>query len=129
MYVMDKLGKWDYYLHLVEFAYNNHFQVSARMSPFETFYGRKCNTPIFWSSLVNMLMLGHELLKDMELTMKHVQKKLKFSQDRKKLYVDLKKKSSRVSGRRTCIHNVKTQKNLHKTGKIFKIGTQVLQAI
>ena len=25
MYVMDKLGKWDDYLHLVEFAYNNNF--------------------------------------------------------------------------------------------------------
>ena len=27
MYVMDKLGMWKYYLNLVEFAYNNHFQV------------------------------------------------------------------------------------------------------
>ena len=27
MYVMDKLGKWEDYLHLVEFVYNNHFQV------------------------------------------------------------------------------------------------------
>ena len=29
MYVMEKPGKWEYYLHLVEFAYNNNFQVSA----------------------------------------------------------------------------------------------------
>ena len=35
MYVMDKLGKWEDYLHLVEFAYNNNFQVFAGMSPFE----------------------------------------------------------------------------------------------
>ena len=47
MYVMEKLGKWEYYLHLVEFAYNNHFQVSVGMSPFEILYGRKCNTPIY----------------------------------------------------------------------------------
>ena len=39
MYVMDKLGKWKDYLHLVEFAYNNHFRISARMSPFEIQYG------------------------------------------------------------------------------------------
>ena len=50
MYVMDKLGKWEDYLHLVEFAYNNNFQVSAYMSPFEIMYGRKCNTPISWST-------------------------------------------------------------------------------
>ena len=35
MYVMDKLGKWEDYLHLVEYSYNNNFQVSAGMSPFE----------------------------------------------------------------------------------------------
>ena len=37
MYVIDKLGKWEDYLHLVEFSYNNNFQVSTRMSPFEIY--------------------------------------------------------------------------------------------
>ena len=32
MYVMDKLGKWEDYLHLVDFAYNNNFQVYAGTS-------------------------------------------------------------------------------------------------
>ena len=58
MYVMDKLGKWEYYLHLVEFSYNNHFHVSTRISPFEIMYGRKCNTLIYLTSLVDRLMLG-----------------------------------------------------------------------
>ena len=35
MYVMDKPGKWEDYLHLVEFAYNNNFQVLVGMIPFE----------------------------------------------------------------------------------------------
>jgi hypothetical protein len=46
MYVMDKPSKWEYYLHLVEFAYNNGYQASLNMSPFEALYGRKCNTPV-----------------------------------------------------------------------------------
>ena len=65
MYVMDKLGKWEDYLHLVEFPYNNNFQVSAGMSPFEILYGCKCNTLKSWSSHVNRLMLGPDLLEDM----------------------------------------------------------------
>ena len=89
MYVMDKPGKWEDYLHLVEFAYNNHFQVSTRMSPFEIMYGRKCKTPIYWICPVKRLMLGHELLKDMELTVKQVQQNLKDSQDRQKNYAKL----------------------------------------
>ena len=61
------------------------------MSPFEILYGHKYSTPISWSSPVNRLMLGPNLLEDMELTMKQVQQNLKDSQDKKKSYADLKR--------------------------------------
>jgi len=35
MYVRTKLNKWEDYLHLVKFAYNNGYQTSAKLSPFE----------------------------------------------------------------------------------------------
>ena len=41
MYVMDKPSKWEDYLHLVEFAYNNGYHASLNMSPFEALYDRK----------------------------------------------------------------------------------------
>ncbi len=53
MYVMDKPSNWEDFLHLVEFSYNNHYHASAKMSPFEILYGRRCNTPISWSKLVD----------------------------------------------------------------------------
>jgi hypothetical protein len=46
MYVMDKPSKWEDYLHLVEFSYNNGYKESLKMNPFEELYGRNCNTPI-----------------------------------------------------------------------------------
>ena len=70
IYVKEQPGKWEDYLHLVEFSYNNHYQASARYSPFEILYGRKCNTPISWSNPVDRLVLGPELLKEMELIVK-----------------------------------------------------------
>ena len=48
MYVMDKTTKWEYYLHLVYFAYNNGHQESLGMSPYEALYGRRCRTPVTW---------------------------------------------------------------------------------
>jgi hypothetical protein len=39
MYVMDKPSRWEDYLHLVEFSYNNGYHVSLKMSPFEALYG------------------------------------------------------------------------------------------
>ena len=50
MYVRDYPKKWEDYLHLVEFAYNNHYQASAKLIPFEILYSIKCNTPITWSN-------------------------------------------------------------------------------
>jgi hypothetical protein len=66
MYVMDKPSKWEDYLHLVEFAYNNGYQTSLKMSPFEELYGRKCNTPVIWDNLVDRAVVGLDLLREME---------------------------------------------------------------
>jgi hypothetical protein len=66
MYVKDKPSKWEDYLHLVEFAYNNGYQASMKMSPFEALYGKKCNTPASWEKPTDIIVLGQELLKDME---------------------------------------------------------------
>ena len=63
IYVKDHPGKWEDYLHLVEFAYNNNYKASAIFSPFKILYGRNCNTPISWSNPVDRLVLGPELLK------------------------------------------------------------------
>jgi hypothetical protein len=50
MYVMDQESKWEVYIHLVEFAYNNGYQASLKMIPFEALYGRKSNTLVIWDN-------------------------------------------------------------------------------
>jgi hypothetical protein len=40
---------WDKCLSLVEFSYNNSYQSSLKMAPFEALYGRRCRTPLNWS--------------------------------------------------------------------------------
>ena len=66
MYVMDKPSKWEDYLHLVEFNYNNGQQASLEMSPYEDLYGRRCRTPLIWDNSLNKIVLGPELLREME---------------------------------------------------------------
>jgi hypothetical protein len=41
MHVMHHPKKWEDYLPLVEFAYNNDYQESLKMIPFEALYGRQ----------------------------------------------------------------------------------------
>jgi transposase InsO family protein len=45
MHVMHQPRKWEFYLPLVEFSYNNDYQASLKMIPFKVLYGRQCNTP------------------------------------------------------------------------------------
>jgi transposase InsO family protein len=46
--VLSSRGSWESWLPLVEFAYNNSYQESIKMAPFEALYGRKCRTPLNW---------------------------------------------------------------------------------
>jgi hypothetical protein len=84
MYVMDKPSKWEDYLHLVEFAYNNGYEASLRMSQFEALYGRKCDTLVSWDNPADRVVLGPEFLKDMEDQMVKIKQNLKATQDRQK---------------------------------------------
>ena len=76
------------YLHLVEFSYNNGHQSSLGMIPYEELYGRRCRTPVTWDNPVNRVVLGPELLKEMEQEVVKIRQNLKAAQDRQKSYAD-----------------------------------------
>ena len=88
MYVMDKPSKWEDYLHLVEFAYNNGQQASFGMSPYEAMYGRRCRTPVTWDNPVNKIFPCPYLLKEMEQEVANIKQNLKAAQDRHKSYAN-----------------------------------------
>jgi hypothetical protein len=47
--VLEFPQKWDECLPLAEFSYNNSYQESIKMAPFEALYRRRCRTPLNWS--------------------------------------------------------------------------------
>jgi IS30 family transposase len=62
-----KYGKsWDNSLPYAEFSYNNSYQASIKMIPYEALYGRQCRTPLFWSQTGESQVFGPEVLKDAE---------------------------------------------------------------
>ena len=62
--VLDFQGKCKDYLPLLEFSYNNSYQSTIKMGPFEALYGRKCRTPLCWSELDEALTMGPELVQE-----------------------------------------------------------------
>lgn len=77
-------------MYLVEFAYNNGYQTLAKLSPFEVLYDQKCTTPISWDDPVERLMVGPEMLQEMESTVRKVQQNLKEAQNRQESYANQK---------------------------------------
>ena len=60
--VMEFKGSWDTHLALMEFAYNNGYQASIEMAPFEALYGRKCRTPVCWDEVGERRLVSPELV-------------------------------------------------------------------
>ncbi|KAG8503230.1 hypothetical protein CXB51_001047 [Gossypium anomalum] len=59
-------SSWEDYLPLVGFAYNNSYQSSIQMAPYEALYGHRCRTPSYWTELGERCVLGPELVTDTE---------------------------------------------------------------
>ena len=66
MHVMDQKKHWEEFLPLIEFAYNNNYQITIRMGPFEFLYGRLCQTPLSWDRLEDRVQVGLEAIQEME---------------------------------------------------------------
>ena len=79
---------WEQDLPYVEFSYNNSYQTSLGMSPFEALYGRKCRTPLMWSVVGDRTLTGLAVIKDAEDRVAEIRVKVKVAQSRQKSYSD-----------------------------------------
>ena len=75
--VIDYEGSWDRHIPLVEFVYNNSFQSSIGMAPYEALYGRKCRTPLFWTELSEKKVIGPALIQETKEKVKIIRERLK----------------------------------------------------
>ena len=74
--VLDLKGSWEEYLPLVEFAYNNSYQASIQMAPYEALYGRPCRSLIYWTEVGERSITGPDLIRDTSEKMDLIRKRL-----------------------------------------------------
>jgi hypothetical protein len=85
---------WEQSLPYAEFSYNNGYQASLGMSPFEALYGRKCRTPLMWSEVGECALVGPTLIKEAEERVADIREKLRAAQSRQKSYADKKRREA-----------------------------------
>jgi hypothetical protein len=85
-------GSWDKSLPYAEFSYNNRYQASLKMSPFEALYGRKCRTPLYWDQTGERQFFGLEIIQEAEEQVRLIRENLRTAQSRQKSYADTRRR-------------------------------------
>ena len=86
--VLDLKGSWEEHLPLVEFAYNNSYQDSIQMTPYEALYGRPCRSPVCWMEVGERTSIGSNLVKDTFEKVDLIRKRILKAHCLQKSYVD-----------------------------------------
>ncbi|WVZ87966.1 hypothetical protein U9M48_034537 [Paspalum notatum var. saurae] len=89
---LDLMESWDESLPLVKFAYNNSYQSSIKMAPYEALYGRRCRSPICWGETGERKMIGPDLVQQAEEKIQIIRTHLKSAQDRQKKQTDVRRR-------------------------------------
>eukprot|EP00253_Pinus_taeda_P007714 PITA_07714 len=121
---MQQPSKWEDYLHLGEFFYNNVYHKSLKMSPFEVLYGRKCRTPLGCSGPEDKLMLGLDMLEEMEGMVKEVRANLKAAQEKQTNFVDRKRSFQEYQVRDQGYIRVRAKKSTLQWTRCAKLAPQ-----
>jgi len=86
--VLSSKGSWESWLPLAEFSYNNSYQESIKMAPFEALYGRKCRTPLNSVEPGERRYYGIDFVNEAEKKVQIIQQHMKVTQSRQKSYAD-----------------------------------------
>ena len=87
-YALDFSIGWDKHLPLVEFAYNNSYQATIGMPPYEALYGRKCRSPLHWDEVDEKAMVGPDFVLQAVEGVQKIRQRIKVAQDHYKSYAD-----------------------------------------
>jgi hypothetical protein len=85
--------KRDKHLPLAKFPYNNSYQESIKMSPFEALYGRPYHTPLSWSESGKRVIFGPDNVTEAEEKVKQIQVNILSAQSCQKSYADKRRSS------------------------------------
>ena len=86
--VLDHKGSWEKHLPLVEFVYNNSYQASIQMAPYEALYGRPCRSPICWTEVGESSITGLDMIRDTSEKVSLTRQRLLTAQSRQKSYAN-----------------------------------------
>ncbi|KAM2075136.1 hypothetical protein ACFX1T_038066 [Malus domestica] len=124
--VIDFKGNWCDYLPLVEFSYNNSYQSSIGMAPFEALYGRPCRSPLCWAEAEDFSLLGPELIQETNEKIKIIKDRLRTAQSRQKSYADRRRRLLEFQVGDFVLLKISPRKGVSRFGKSGKLASRYI---
>jgi len=90
--VLSWKGSWEDHLPLAEFAYNNSYQASIQMAPYEALYGRRCISPLCWDVVGERSLVGPDWVRQTHDKVSDIRRNLLMAQSRQKSYADIRRR-------------------------------------
>ena len=90
--VLDHKGSWEEHLPLVELTYNNSYQASIQMAPYEALYGKPCRSPLCWTEVGESSINAPDLIRDTFEKVSLIRQRLLTAQRWQESYADVRRR-------------------------------------
>ena len=125
---LDFKGSWSKFLPLAEFAYNNSYQATIGMAPYEALYGRRCRSPIYWHEAGEKKLAESELQEKTDFfnttteVIKTIQQRIATAQSRQKSYADVRRRPLEFEAGDMVFIKVAPMKGVMRFGRKGKLS-------
>ena len=124
--VLDHKGSWEEHFPLVEFAYNNSYQASIQMAPYEALYGRPYRSPICWTEVGESSITSPDLIRDTSKKVSLIRQCLLTTQSQQKSYADVRRRPLEFEVGDQVFLKVMPKKGVLRFGKHNKLSSRFI---
>ena len=124
--VLDHQSSWEEHFPLVEFSYNNSYQASIQMAPYEALYRRPCRSPLCWTEVGESSITGPDLIRDSSEKVGLIRQRLLTAQSRQKSYADVRRRPLEFEVGDHVFLNVMPKRGVVRFGKHGKLSSRFI---
>ena len=124
--VLDHKDSWEEHFPLVEFTYNNSYQASIQMAPYEALYGRPSRSPICWTEVGESSITGSDMIRDTSEKVSLIQQCLLMTQSPQKSYADVRRRPLEFEVGDHVFSKVMPKRGVVRFGKCGKLSPRFI---
>ena len=117
---------WSNHFPLVEFAYNNSYQASIGMAPYEVLYGRPCRSLTCWLEAGESSLFGPKIIQETTKKIQVIGERLHTTQSRQKSYGDRRRRPLEFQEGDYVFLKVSPKRGVFRFGKKGKLAPRYI---